>query len=277
MPIANLKGKLVLVTGAAAGIGRETALAFAEAGANLVISDIDPLGLEDVAGRVRGLGVTCWSHVVNVADAEAMRAFAGQVTAEAGPLDVLVNNAGIGYLGPFLDSPLGSWRRVVDINLMGVVHGCYFFLPAMLAAGGRRRVVNVASLAAVAPAPNMSAYAASKFAVMGLCESLALELHASQVGVTCVCPGIINTQITKNRANVAEAIGDAQLARLQAYYDTHGAHPRVVAEAIVDAVRRGRSLLPVGPFAFMLHVKRLSRRLVHLLTVAAARKSGYSA
>ena len=275
MPIPNLRGKLVVVTGAASGIGFETALAFARQGANLAISDINAPALEETARQVRDLGVTCRTAVVDVSDADAVRAFAEEVTAQAGVPDVVVNNAGIAFLGPFTETPLTFWRRILDINLMGVVHGCLYFLPGMLAAGGRRRLVNVASLAGVAPAPNMSAYAASKFAVMGLCDSLELELHGSNVGVTAVCPGIINTPITGSRANIALSISDERIAKLQKYYQTSGAHPKVVADGIVDAVIKGRSLLPVGPYGFMLHVKRISRRLVHHLTLMGARQSGY--
>jgi short-subunit dehydrogenase len=193
-----------------------------------------------------------------------------------GAVDVLVNNAGIGYLGPMLESPLDSWRRTFDINVMGVVHGCCFFAPKMKAAGGSRRIVNVASLAGVAPAPNMSAYAATKHAVMGLSDVLAMELDGSAVGVTSVCPGIINTAITSHRGNVSAAITDQQLMRLQAYYKANGTSPDVVAEAIVDGVVRGRSIVLVGPYAKpMYHLKRISRALVRKLTIADARKNGY--
>jgi len=146
----------------------------------------------------------------------------------------------------------------------------------MLEAGGERRIVNVASLAGISPAPNMSAYAASKHAVMGLSDVLAMELDGTGVGVTTVCPGIINTDITSHRRNVAAAITDEQLAKLQAFYKAKGALPEVVAEAIVDGVAAGRDLVLVGPLARpMYHLKRASRALVKRLTISDARKSGY--
>jgi len=206
-----------------------------------------------------------------------MKQFADAVHARVGAVDVLVNNAGIGYLGPFLESPLDSWRRVLDINVLGVVHGCYFFLPKMLAGGGTRQVVNIASLAGVAPAPNMTAYAASKHAVMGLSDVLRMELDGTTVGVTAVCPGIINTEITAAGRNVSPAVSSAQLGKLQAYYREHGCSPDVVAEAIVDAVRAGRTILLVGPYArLMYHLKRISRQLVHALTLSDAQKNGFA-
>ncbi len=181
MAVPNLKGKQVLVTGAASGIGRSTALAFARQGASLVISDINADLLEDTANAVHALGAPCLTYQVNVADDAAMQAFAAAVHAKVGSIDVLVNNAGIGYIGPFLRSPVASWRRVLDINVMGVVHGCHYFGQRMVEAGGARQIINVASLAGIAPAPNMSAYAASKHAVMGLCDVLEMELTDTEV------------------------------------------------------------------------------------------------
>ena len=275
----DLKGKWVLVTGAAAGIGRATALAFADAGANLVVSDLQADRLQALHALLVQRGVQCIAETADVSNAEAMRIFAERVHAQVPALDVLVNNAGIGYIGPFLDTPLDAWRRVLGINVMGVVHGCANFLPRMQQAGGVRRVVNIASLAGIAPAPNMTAYAAAKHAIVGLSEGIALELRLarSAVGLTTVCPGIINTDITKAAHNVSPAIGPQQLRKLQAYYEAQGVGPEVVADAIVDAVRRGRSLVLVGPFARPIyHLRRLSRALAQWLMLADARKAGYS-
>jgi short-subunit dehydrogenase len=277
MAVRNLKGKHVLVTGAAAGIGRATALAFAKHGANLVISDINPSRLAGVQQEIETLGVSCIAHAADVADEAAMQGFADAVHARINAVDVLVNNAGIGYMGPFLGSSLTSWHRTLGINVMGVVHGCHFFLPRMVAAGGERHVVNVASLAGHAPAPNMAAYAASKHAVMGLTDVLSMELDGTAVGVTAVCPGIVNTEITANRANVSAVIPDAQLSKLQAYYKAVGCSPDVIAAGIVGAVRKGRPMLLIGPYArLMYHVRRLSRRLQRKLMLDDARKMGFA-
>ena len=136
--------------------------------------------------------------------------------------------------------------------------------------------MNVASLAGVAPAPTMSAYAASKFAVMGLTDVLALELASSQIGVTAVCPGIIDTTITAGGASISPSISAAQIVRLRSYYKAKGVAPGVVADAIVEGVRRGCDIVLVGPFAKpMYHLKRVSRALVRKLMLADAKKSGY--
>lgn len=134
----KLDGKWVLVTGAASGIGHATALAFAEAGAHLVLSDLQTERLAVLRASLVKRGTTCIAETVDVSQDSAMQAFAERVHSEVPALDVPVNNAGIGYVGPFLDTPLDAWRRVLDINVMGVVRGCRHFLPPMQQAGGAR-------------------------------------------------------------------------------------------------------------------------------------------
>ncbi|MBA5607703.1 SDR family NAD(P)-dependent oxidoreductase [Duganella sp. FT3S] len=277
MAIPDLSNKHVLVTGAATGIGQATALAFAHQGANLLLSDINAAALELTAQQVRALGVRCRTFIVDVTDAGAMARFAADVHAAVGPLDVLVNNAGIAYLGPFVHTPLDWWHKVMQVNLMGVVHGCHFFLPAMLGAPGPRHVVNVASAAALAPACNMSAYAASKHAVLGLSDSLALEHAQSQVGFSVICPGVINTPIAAMQGgNVARVISAGQVERLGQYYRDKGASPDVVAHAIVDAVRRGKGMALPGPYARLIyHLRRLSRTALMKLILIDSKKMGW--
>ncbi len=274
MVFPSFSRKNVLVTGAASGIGRATALAFAAEGAQLFITDIDPAGLATLQAAIGASGQPCFAWVADVSDAAQMQRLAAAVHEIIPALDVLVNNAGIGFLGSFSDTPASVWQRMLQVNLMGVVHGCQCFLPQMRQAGGPRHILNVASLAGVAPAPNMSAYAASKHAVMGLCDALALELAGSAVRVSAVCPGVIDTAITDGPH--AQAIGDAQLARLRGYYKAHGGRPEHVAAAMLSAVRHGRDLVLAGPHAKpAYHLKRFSRALLRKLTLVDAARSGY--
>jgi len=276
MGVKELRGKLVLVTGAGSGIGQAIALAFARAGARLAITDVVEDRLLPVFRQISDLGHQPIAQAVDVADEAAMLRLAETIHDEAGPLDVLVNNAGIGYLGSLVDTTAAAWRRVLDVNVVGVANGCRAFVPYMVVAGGPRRVVNVASAAAFAPLANMSAYAASKSAVIGLSDVLAMELAVTDVGVTAVCPGIINTAIVAGRANVADAIRDEQLTRLQAYYTKHGVKPDVVAAEVVHGVRRGRSLVLVGPKARpSYHAKRISRAMTARLAIASSREIGF--
>lgn len=182
----DFTGRLVLVTGAGSGIGLETALAFARAGARLVITDVNEAALAAARAAVTALGAECLARRCDVSDEQDMGALAEHVNERAGVPDILVNNAGIGYFGLFLDTPTVAWRRTFEVNVMGVVNGIRAFLPAMRAAGGERWVVNVASAAGFAPAPSMSAYAASKHAVVGLSEVLAMELEGSGARMSSV-------------------------------------------------------------------------------------------
>ena len=276
MAVPNLRDKQVLVTGAAAGIGREIALSFARSGAHILASDLNASGLATLKLDIEELGRDCRTWIVDVGDESAMREFAVSVNEQVGAVDVLVNNAGIASLGKFLESDLAHWRRVLDVNLMGMVHGCYFFLPAMLAAGGARQVVNVASAAAWAAPCATSAYAASKAAAMGFSEVLMMELSQTSIGVTIVGPGVINTGITQRTPNVSNSISQSQLDKLQAYYQREGVAPDVVGEAVVNAVRRGRELLMVGPYSRLtFHLKRLSPRLLRALTVKDSKEIGF--
>ena len=273
MAMQDLAEKNVVITGAAAGIGRATALAFAARGAHIFVSDIDLERLAPVVAAVRALGVRCYPFAADVSDETSMRQFADGVHAVVPAADILVNNAGVAWVGAFMDSPLASWKRIMDINLMGVVHGCHFFLPNMRSAGRPCHVLNVASLNGIASAPNLSAYSASKHAVMGLCDTLTLELDHTPIVISAVCPGIIDTDIT--RSPHAPSISIAHMDKLQAYYKLRGAGPEVVAEAMVAAVRKGRGLVLTGPYAKPIyHLKRVSRALLRFIMLSDARKNG---
>lgn len=276
MAISDLHGKQVLITGAGSGIGRAVALAFARRGAHIIASDIKTAPLEAVKKEVEALGVACLIHAVDVSNEAAMKEFAARVHAEVGAVDVLINNAGIAYLGLFLHSDLDHWPRVMNVNLMGVVHGCRYFIPRMIAAGGPRQVLNVASSAGNYPAPSMAAYAASKYAVAGFSEVLKMELAETQVGITTVCPGIINTAIVTTGAGVAPTVPASQIAKLQAYYVAKGCTPEVVAQDMVRAVEKGSDICLTGPGAALVyHLKRFSLKLVRMATIFSAKRIGY--
>lgn len=272
----ELKDKTVVVTGAASGIGLESARAFARRGANVALLDLNAEPLEAIKRELIQSGVKCIAVACNVADENAVRAAAEAVQNAMGPPDVLINNAGIGYLGAFMETAPEAWRRVLDINVMGVVHCTRAFLPAMQAKGGARTIVNVASAAGFSPTPSMSAYAASKHAVVGLSEVLAMELDGTPISVLIVAPGIINTNIVRVRSNVAPSITDAQIEKLQDYYAKNGCHPSVVAEGIVKAVQERRHVLAVGPSAkAMTGLMRLSRRLTRRMVIDLSKRAGF--
>jgi len=199
-----------------------------------------------------------------------MQALAEQVHGEIPAVDVLVNNAGIGAAGDFVDTSLATWRRVLDINLMGVIHGCHYFLPAMTERGEGGHVVNLASAAAFAAMPQMSAYATSKFAVLGFTESLRAEMAQHDIGVSAICPGIVNTPIVANTVYEGSMGADASVReRIVNFYHKRNYTPEQVAKAILAAVRSNTALKPVSPESWALYY---ARRLVPGIMGRAAQR-----
>ena len=276
MDVSTLNGKSVLVTGAGSGIGKETALACARRGARLLICDVDDAGLAATADEVRRLGCTVFARRVDVADRDAMQAFADAVHAEVAAVDLLINNAGVAIGGEFQHTSLADWDWIVSINLMGVVYGCHCFIPAMVARGGGRHVVNVASAAGYVASAQLAAYCTTKFAVVGLSEALRDELAPHGIGVTAICPGLINTPITRRaRLRGPEALQSRD--RLVELYQRRNYGPERVAERILRAVQRNRAVAPISPEAWaMYYLKRLApgalARLQRLLTDRARRR-----
>src|SRR5690606_13432314 len=138
----------------------------------LVICDVDESGLKATESALQGLGRQVLARRVDVSDREAMRSFAEETGAQVGPLDIVMNNAGVGLGASFLDTSLEDWDWILRINLLGVVHGCHFFVPPMVARGTGGHVVNVSSAAGYLPAEALSAYVTTKYGVLGLSEAL---------------------------------------------------------------------------------------------------------
>src|SRR4051812_26848519 len=218
MDTTNLAGRIVLVTGAGSGIGRETALLSARRGADLAICDVDDAGLAATEAAARELGRDVIARHVDVSDREAMREFAGAVHAQSGAVDLLVNNAGVGLAAGFLETELTDWDWIVSINILGVVHGCHFFVPKMVERGTGGHVVNLSSMAGYHASPGLVAYSMTKFAVLGLSEALREELQPHGIGVTAICPGIINTPITRSARARGRAADPALRERITALY-----------------------------------------------------------
>ncbi len=248
---------LVSVTGAGSGIGRETALAFAGEGAELIVSDIDEAGLKDTAAQIAARGGIAHAYTLDVADAEAVERFADEVCAAHGVPDIVVNNAGVGQAGRFLDTPADQWDRVLDINLGGVVNGCRAFARRLVERGTGGHIVNVSSMAAYAPLHSMNAYCTSKAAVYMFSDCLRAELDAAGVGLTTICPGVIDTNIVHTTRFDAPPAMARQLAKRQAQAEKLFAirryGPDKVAKAIVSSVKKNTAIRPVAPEAHVLY------------------------
>jgi NAD(P)-dependent dehydrogenase (short-subunit alcohol dehydrogenase family) len=233
MDVTTLAGKTVLVTGAASGIGRETALACARRGADLFLCDVDETGLAETERRALELGGEVLGRRVDVASREEMGAFADAVHERTPAVDILVNNAGVAIAGGFLHTSLDDWKWILGTNLTGVIHGCHFFAPAMVKRGRGGHIVNVSSMASYVASETLVAYATTKFGVLGLSEALRDELARHGIGVTAVCPGIIDTPIT----------GMIEVYRRRNY------GPDRVAVNILKAIARNRAVAPISPEA----------------------------
>jgi len=248
---------LVAVTGAGSGIGRATAVAFAAAGADVVVSDIDAAAAERTAALIRDSGAVAYSYPLDVADAEAVDRFAEAVCTEHGVPDVVVNNAGIGVAGAFLDTPADQFDRVLEVNLGGVVNGCRAFARRLVQRGTGGHIVNVASMAAYAPLSSLNAYCTSKAAVYMFSDCLRAELDAAGVGLTTICPGLINTNIVSTTgfhpAEGRESAVAPRRAQLERMFTVRSYGPEKVAAAILAAVRANKAVRPVAPEAYLLY------------------------
>ncbi|NGN70022.1 SDR family oxidoreductase [Streptomyces sp. A7024] len=240
-------GKVVVVTGAGSGIGRATALAFGERGASLALCDVSAEGLERTAELARLLGAEVTTRRVDVSDGKEVAAFAAAVAAELGVPDIVVNNAGIGHSGTFLETTEAEWQRVLDVNLWGVIHGCRAFGELMKERGQGGHIVNLSSAAAYLPSKMLAAYATSKAAVFMLSDCLRAELAAEKIGVSAVCPGIVNTNITRTTtfSGLSAAEEAAKQKKFTGLYARRGFPPEKVATEILAAVRSRKAVVPV--------------------------------
>lgn len=255
-PRRELEGKLAVVTGAGSGIGRATAIALAHAGAEVIAADINldaATATAESDERMQPVGV-------DVGDAAAMEEFAAAVQRDHGVPEIVVNNAGIGIGGPFLETTRADWERILDVNLWGVIHGCRLFGRLLVDAGVEGQIVNTASMAAFTPSQVLPAYSTTKAAVLMLSECLRAELAGAGIGVTAICPGFIDTNITRTTHIVGVSEDEERRRQLKAAraYERRGYTPDRVAAAILRALRRNPAVLPIAPEA---HVARAISRM----------------
>jgi NAD(P)-dependent dehydrogenase (short-subunit alcohol dehydrogenase family) len=274
MDVRTLAGKTALVTGAGSGIGRATALALGRRGASLVVCDVNDVGLAETAAAVRALGRDVLARRVDVASADEMQAFAEAVHAQVEAVDILMNNAGVGLGAGTLHTTLEDWRWIIGVNLWGVVHGCHFFVPAMVRRRRGGHVVNVASAAGYVATEPLAAYSTTKFAVVGLSEALRDELMPHAIGVTAVCPGLINTPITQTSPLRGPEATPESRAYMVEVYRRRNYTPERVAENVLKAIQRNRAVAPISPEAWVMYfLKRLAPGLVARLNRAVASRT----
>lgn len=230
------RGARAVVTGAGSGIGRAFALELAQSRkGDVVCSDVDLASAQATVRMIEASGGKALAVRCDVSSESDVRELAAtSSTWFEKPVDLVVNNAGIGTGGTVVgEESLDNWRRTVDVNLWGVIHGCHVFTP-MLRASGRGGIINVASAASFASAPRMSAYNVTKAGVLALSETLAAELSGSDIVVTVLCPTFVSTNIVAN-GRIAE--GSAPLAAKLMKWT--GVTPESIARTTLDAHDRG--------------------------------------
>ncbi len=245
----EVRGKLALITGAGAGIGRATAVELARHGARKVlVVDRDLAAANASADAVRAACAEAAVYQVDVSDESAMSHLAARVLNEHGVVDILVNNAGIGMAGRFLETSSANWEDIMGVNVRGVICGSRAFGAQMVERGEGGTIINVASAAAYIPSKSMVAYSTTKAAVLGFSESLRADLADEGISVTAVCPGFVNTNIAKSTiyAGMTAELQDRAREKADAAYRRRNYTPEATAKAIVKAIKTGPAVLPIA-------------------------------
>jgi NAD(P)-dependent dehydrogenase (short-subunit alcohol dehydrogenase family) len=198
-------GQVAVITGGGSGIGRALALACAARGMHVAIGDIESAAADETVRMLHGQGGRAFAQHVDVTKAGDLTSFAARTYGEFGRCDLLCNNAGVLVLGPLVNATAADWKWVLDVNLYGVLHGLDAFLPRMLEAGRPGHILNSVSLRGVGGSPGCGVYAASKYGVLALTETLHAELADRNIGVTALCPWSVNTAIVASERNRPDA------------------------------------------------------------------------
>jgi NAD(P)-dependent dehydrogenase (short-subunit alcohol dehydrogenase family) len=257
--VRDLMGKTAFVTGGASGIGLALGRAFAQAGMNVVLADIEVAALEEAVDELRSLAPAALGVVCDVADPDSVERAAQTAIQAFGKVHVLCNNAGVAGGGGIDDISLSTWKWVLDINVMGVLHGVAAFLPHMRAHGEGGHIVNTASMAGFQSRLGFSPYATSKYAVVAISEGLAQDLQPHGIGVTVLCPSFVRTRISESSRNRPARYGPAEAPDPQSAMGAlttqiaelvgSGMDPSEVAARTVSAIRRGELYVFTHPEA----------------------------
>ena len=238
----SLTGRVGVVTGAASGIGRALALGLAAEGAKLVLADVDERGVEAVAAQIRGRGGEALTVRTDVSQLDQVQALADRAFAAHGAVHVLCNNAGVVVHGSLEQATHRDWQWVMGVNLWGVIHGIEAFVPRMIASGQPGHVVNTASMAGLIATRGLGVYNTTKYAVVGLSETLAKDLKPYRIGVSVLCPMGVETQIRAAARNRPAALRNERETADGEPVELMGRTlaPETVAAMVLDAIHADR-------------------------------------
>jgi butyryl-CoA dehydrogenase len=276
--VDDFNGRVAAITGAGSGIGRALARELAGRGAHLALSDVDEAGLAETVASCEGRGVKVTSARVDVADRAAMFAWADDVVAQHGTVNLVVNNAGVALAATIDEGSIEDIEWLMGINYWGVVYGTKAFLPHLKAAG-EGHIVNLSSVFGLISVPAQSAYNSAKFAVRGFTDALRMELEVADCGVSCttVHPGGIKTNIARN-ARVDPALQEVAGSReeqARRFERMAVTTPEKAARQILAAVARNRRRVLVGPDAKVIDlVSRLPAGLYQRVLARGAARQG---
>jgi len=267
--VGSLRDRVAVVTGGGSGIGRALVTVFAREGARVVVADIDEAAAGETAEAVRSSGGTALAVKTDVTDLAQVQALADRAFSEMGAVDVLCNNAGVALWGALDAATHRDWQWAIGVNLWGVIHGIEAFLPRMIASGRRGHVVNTASMAGLVATRGLGIYNTTKYAVVGLSETLVKDLAPHGIGVSVLCPMGVATRILdsgRNRpAHLRNADGDAERA---VALDGDTLAPEAVAEMVLSAVLENRLYVITHPEA----LESIRRRFQRIERAALERK-----
>ncbi|WP_025898388.1 SDR family NAD(P)-dependent oxidoreductase [Sneathiella glossodoripedis] len=254
----RFSGQIAAITGAGSGIGRALAVALAKEGCHLALADLDEAGLQGTVDIVKGHNISCRHVLLDVSDEAAVQKWSDDTVEEFGRVDYIFNNAGVALFDSAESEDYESFRWVMDINFWGMVYGTKAFLKHFRKSGSGH-VINVSSLFGLIGFPGQSAYNASKFAIRGYTEALALELQGSNIGVTSVHPGGIRTDIARNaRFKRAGESSNSQLETIKRFDALAKTSPAQAAETILNGVVSNKRRVLIGNDARILDfVQRL--------------------
>ncbi len=256
--MSYFRDQIAIVTGAGSGIGRSLSHELARRGAVVVISDVSAKRIEEVGAEISTSGGKVTALSLDVTDYDAVKKMVDDTVAEHGRLDLIFNNAGIAVGGEARDVDIDDWRAVLDVNLMGVVHGVTSAYPIMVKQGCGH-IVNTSSIEGLIPFPVTSSYVASKYAVLGMSNALRVEGADLGVKVSAVCPGYVKTAIFEE----SKMVKIERKELIDQLSDRIGVTPDECARIILRGVERNKAIIPVTALAWVLWIiARISPNLM---------------